>query len=330
MKTTIFILLLFFSLTSTCQNLLLNGDFEDYTSCPTSESGPFQNPYEITKCIGWTAPTYGTSDYLNICSTSPVVGIPSLSLGYQLPYTGNGYLGAFFVGFGGSGTDGYNGTMWWEYVQGQFVRPLEANKIYQIKFYISLADVDLAVNEFGAYISVNAISSLNTANLTVTPQLTFITPTYFKDTANWVAVEGLYMAQGGEKYLTIGNFNSDIDTDTLRIQSFGDPEPLMAYYFIDAAETIDATGEQPISNVFTPNGDGNNDVWKLPFTLADYEISIYNRWGNQIIKSNAYNFSWDGKTHKGKKCNDGVYYYLIKQKNNPNNTLKGFIQLFNH
>lgn len=272
-----------------------------------------------------------TSDYFNQCANGNNAGITTNTIGYQQPYSGNGYLGAFFTSYnGGSGTDGYNGTMWWEYVQGQFITPLETNKIYRIKFFISLAEVDLAIKEFGAYISNTPISSPNTANLTVIPQLTFIAPAYFSDTANWVAVEGLYLATGGEKYITIGNFNSNINTDTLRIQSLGDPEPLFSYYFIDAAETIDVTEEQPISNVFTPNGDGVNDTWYLPFNLSDYTINIYNRWGNSIGRGDAYNFTWNGKTNKNKKCPDGVYYYLISNKTNPTNTLKGFIQLYNH
>ena len=59
------------------QNLVYNGDFEEYSSCPLSESGPFQNPKEIEKCIGWKAPTYATSDYFNFCATNPTISIPN-------------------------------------------------------------------------------------------------------------------------------------------------------------------------------------------------------------------------------------------------------------
>ncbi len=73
-------------------NLVFNGDFEIYSSCPLSESSPFQNPYEITKCTGWNAPTYGTSDYFHRCATNPIVSVPSNLGGFQQPFNGDGYL----------------------------------------------------------------------------------------------------------------------------------------------------------------------------------------------------------------------------------------------
>lgn len=323
-----------FCLTSmilTSQNLLLNGDFEDYSSCPNTPSFPPQAPnYEITKCIGWTCPTYGTSDYFNVCSASPFVSIPNNLGGYQQAYSGDGYVGGFFTSYtGGSGTDGYSGIMWWEYIQGQFVAPLEKDKIYKISLFVNVAEYsDLVIKEFGAYLSSNKISSPNTANLNVTPQIKFINNSYFTDTVNWVQVEGTYLANGGEKYITIGNFNDNNITDTLRrYYSTFIVMPFVTYMYIDAAETIDITDTQPIPNVFTPNGDGINDLWKLPLGLNNYEVIIYNRWGNEIIKASALNFAWDGKTKHNEMCNDGNYFYVIKNIQNNTNSIKGFLQL---
>ena len=114
------------------QNLIYNGDFETYTSCPTSYTEPSQFPnYEINKCIGWITPTYGTSDYFNKCCTTPQACVPGNAAGYQNAYHGNGYLGAAFASFTqGEGSDGYSGNMWWEYIQGQFITPLQTNKKY--------------------------------------------------------------------------------------------------------------------------------------------------------------------------------------------------------
>lgn len=305
-------------------NLLLNGDFEDYSSCPTDVSNPSQPIKEIEKCIGWKAPTYGTSDYFNSCSSSPFVGIPNNLGGYQQAFSGDGYLGGYFTSY----TSGFDTTnFWWEYVQGQFIQPLEASKVYSIKFYVSLAEYsDLLIKEFGAYISPNAISNPTPANLQVTPQLIFNFPNYFTDTLNWVPVEGIFIANGGEKYITIGNFKSNITTDTLRRYTIS-PAPLVTYFYIDAAEVIDITKEQPVPNIFTPNGDGINDFWKLPLGLIDYEVTIYNRWGNEIIKGDANGFIWNGKTKDNIMCSDGTYFYIIKNKSNGSNTIKGFLQL---
>src|ERR1700740_2272350 len=100
-------------------NLIYNGDFEIYSSCPTGYSDPSQVPnYEINKCQGWTTPTYGTSDYFNICSSNPFVGVPTNGLGIQQPYNGNAYCGFLALSFNGQGSC-YSGDYWFEYIQGQ-------------------------------------------------------------------------------------------------------------------------------------------------------------------------------------------------------------------
>ncbi len=65
-----------------------------------------------------------------------------------------------------------------------------------------------------------------------------------------------------------------------------------------------------IPNVFTPNGDGINDLFEI-LNLEHYpmaQIVIYNRWGNKVFEhSDYYNNWWDGQNHP-----DGVYYYVIR------------------
>ena len=72
---------------------------------------------------------------------------------------------------------------------------------------------------------------------------------------------------------------------------------------------------EPLPNVFTPNGDGNNDHFKLKGTsdpCYDFmSVTIFNRWGQKVFESDDSNFKWDG-THKGKgDCKSGTYYVLI-------------------
>ena len=63
-------------------------------------------------------------------------------------------------------------------------------------------------------------------------------------------------------------------------------------------------------NVFTPNGDGDNDYFTINAQNASaLEIVILNRWGNVLFESNDVNFKWDGKTKSGQKADDGTYFY---------------------
>lgn len=64
-----------------------------------------------------------------------------------------------------------------------------------------------------------------------------------------------------------------------------------------------------IPNAFTPNGDNTNDVFiPVGYGLSEISLTIFNRWGTVIFKSNGDTIGWDG-TSKGKTCEQGVYIY---------------------
>lgn len=69
-----------------------------------------------------------------------------------------------------------------------------------------------------------------------------------------------------------------------------------------------------VPNIFSPNGDGTNDVFK-PFYLGEMdmvEIMVYNRWGNLVFETNdPTNPGWDGQKD-GKEAPSDVYIYLIR------------------
>lgn len=67
-----------------------------------------------------------------------------------------------------------------------------------------------------------------------------------------------------------------------------------------------------IPNAFTPNGDDRNNTWSPGFSFVrEIEISIFNRWGQQIFFTKSPEGSWDGK-FEGRECPEGVYAYLIR------------------
>lgn len=77
-----------------------------------------------------------------------------------------------------------------------------------------------------------------------------------------------------------------------------------------------------IPNVFTPNGDGNNDVFLIKHLhLGIATLKIYDRWGKIVFESNGYNNDWNGKN-----VNDGVFYYILDYPLN-SKTYTGFIQV---
>lgn len=70
-----------------------------------------------------------------------------------------------------------------------------------------------------------------------------------------------------------------------------------------------------LPNVFTPNGDGDNDLYtpRVPFLLVEeVEMKIYNRWGALVFETNDPNINWDGNTAGGQPLDEDVYYYVCK------------------
>jgi gliding motility-associated-like protein len=70
-----------------------------------------------------------------------------------------------------------------------------------------------------------------------------------------------------------------------------------------------------IPNSFSPNGDGLNDIFRVPpGTDLDLQIfSIFDRMGNEVFKTSDISKGWDGR-HKGQLASPGVYTYLLKGK----------------
>ncbi|MGB0391157.1 MAG: gliding motility-associated C-terminal domain-containing protein [Salibacteraceae bacterium] len=92
-------------------------------------------------------------------------------------------------------------------------------------------------------------------------------------------------------------------------------------YFVDVTSTpcikryksqIKGCEDIFIPNVFTPNGDGVNDFFKVEYYgEQSYNIEIYNRWGALVFQNNHSGFSWGGTSSTGKIHPNGVYYYII-------------------
>lgn len=91
---------------------------------------------------------------------------------------------------------------------------------------------------------------------------------------------------------------------------------------------IDTCHAYSLPNIFTPDDDGNNDLFhpcdqttgiefqKLcpPYrNIRDVDMKIYNRWGQLVFKTTDLNILWNGKiNNSGGDCPDGVYFYICE------------------
>lgn len=79
---------------------------------------------------------------------------------------------------------------------------------------------------------------------------------------------------------------------------------------------FDGLSLEKTPNVFSPNGDGANDTYKLVglyqrcFDVLNAQI--FNRWGRLVYETNLPNFEWDGKNFNGKELEQGTYYIVLQ------------------
>lgn len=223
------------------QNLVPNGSFEAYTQCPNNSS-------QIYLATPWTGPRVNSSDYNNACSS--LMNVPHYG-GVSQPYPlylnakdGVAYAGIYYY----RATDD-----WREYAQVELTDTLINGGCYYVEFY--------AANYQGPPYGANNVSAnlsatwYNTTTLTVNNSILNI-PAHITnygnpvllDTVKWHKISGIYQAYGIEKYLIIGNFASNANTDTVRIfRPVGFANS--AYMFIDAVSvySINPNGTLPWS-----------------------------------------------------------------------------------
>jgi len=85
-------------------------------------------------------------------------------------------------------------------------------------------------------------------------------------------------------------------------------DPIMAN---NVAQAVQQVNPLIIPNVFTPNGDGINDTFFIPGldTYTETEITIINRWGNDVYEKKNYKNDWTGNG-----LVEGTYFYILKAK----------------
>ncbi len=121
--------------------------------------------------------------------------------------------------------------------------------------------------------------------------------------------------------LTGQQLESPIDTTALAAEQLQQFETM-------AADTSDT--ELSIPNVFSPNGDGQNDYIDVETNgVTVYEFTVFTRSGSRIYHSLSPRIFWDGNSIGGQELSEGVYYYVIEEQGEEEPYEKaGFIHLF--
>lgn len=231
-------------------NLVFNGSFEEYRFCPKRVDAVGI----LINVDGWYQPTKGSADYFNTCGGREC-GVPKNKLGEQLPHDGEGYCGIY------CSKNDYR-----EYLQTRLRRKLRAGDSIRLTFFVSLSEQSTgAVATLGGlftkediYDTVRSIllhkeyetlsdDIFQVIATTYTPQVMNPPDVPLTDTRNWQCVTGIFVADGGEQYITLGNFN------TAERSGYVEPDSLVqllpgSYYYIDDVFVECLNCEPPIAD----------------------------------------------------------------------------------
>lgn len=212
------------SMVSQAQNLVPNGDFEEYSQCPDYVS-------QIDRAVGWQRPTDGTSDYFNACLASPFsMSVPGNQMGDQTAHSGNGYAGFYAIYANDTITVPSDNER--EYVTHALVTPLIPGVTYSVEFHVSLADVSkYAVGELGALLSTGVPNRSDELPIDRTPQIVS-DGTWLNAKEGWERISGCFVADSAYAYITIGNFNNGVNTAFMEVPT-DFPLTYFSYYYVD-------------------------------------------------------------------------------------------------
>lgn len=316
---------------------IINPSFEDYKDCPMSNSF-YPNGMWIDSCVGWTAPTAGTSDYFNSCNTNLLNSVPYNSAGrFQNAFNGSAYCG--FLPF--DITD--SSIRWSEYIQTKLKKPLDIGTNYHFSFQIVRAnDYNFSVSQIGANFAENDLKNYGTTEpLDVEPTI-INNNGFLHDTLQWKRISGNFKSNGKEQFLTIGWFGKNelndtewlIPPDTSAINGELIFVPKV-YYFIDSLKLYKMNEfelEIHLPNFITNNNDSINDIYfyNNPY-IKYFDYVILNRWGEIIYKNDGTSIFWDGQTVSNQDITNGTYFILghyVDIFENENH-FKQFIQVIN-
>ncbi len=220
----------------------------------------------------------GTCDYFNACSNDiwPSFGVPQNMYGYQMANDGDAY--AMLASY----TPVFENAR--EYLWQELPLVLHGGQGYRLSFRVSLKDsANFAINSIGGLLTKDDTRYWEKADFfEVETQVESDPLTLLDDKEGWMTVSGTFVAEGGEKYLTIGTFKRDDELWFERVDSF----PQIVYnwesssYYIDVVELYEDNSigieESPLvsSNVY-PNPTINGWV-KLEYSLkAGSDVRVY-------------------------------------------------------
>ena len=208
--------------TAFAQNIVQNGSFEDL-------SGKVKEPGSVFLAPPWVGATKAVPDLYSSKAKDERIKVPVNAYGDEKPKEGENYAGILVYSYGDKEPR--------HYLSQKLKYPMLAGEWYCVKFNISFADLSkYASDNIGLYISQDSVGSETDLVLSYTPQVINSTNRIFEKQWDWEDICRIYVAEGGEQYITIGNFAPQAEVKTIRVKrpsGYTQTQTRDGYYYID-------------------------------------------------------------------------------------------------
>lgn len=214
-------------------NLIANPSFERFSATPI---GWFKKGEHYTRVMKyWESPTAASPDIFG-----PRIRVPNYwaekGFGMQPPHSGQAMTGITTYGCEGKKTHCR------EYVSIHLNEPLVIGQVYEVKLFVSHLKGSYTSNNLGLLFSEERIKTETDEILERVPQFEVKEILNIADN-KWEKVTGTFTAEVEAEYLTIGNFNSDEESNFETAE--GDNIPY-AYYYIDDVSVVKVPPYLPV------------------------------------------------------------------------------------
>lgn len=217
-------------------NLVENPSFEEI-------EGRIKRSGAITAAVGWMSPTKASADLFS-GRVKEGFGTPLNNLGEEEAQDGENYAGirAF----------SYNDKEARNYISAKLRSPLKKEQKYCVTFYVNNAESSkYASNNIGINFSKKQYNISEAKSiLTTSGNLMHKDNPIMNGQFGWDQICGVYNAEGGEKFITIGNFMSNGETQNQRLKkskTFSGSSVVSAYYFVDNVSVVAIDDESECS-----------------------------------------------------------------------------------
>ena len=205
-------------------SLVLDGGFERRSFCPAD-----YNQRKLGTLEHWQQPTGGTPDHFAACSNQ--AGVPTNRFGVEAALEGESYGGLVL----------FSRAKWRyrEYLTTPLSRTLSPGEWICISFWYSAAEqAGVVADGLGVLLSEDKPTGERDYTLPYAPQLENPMGHFLEVTEGWVNLSDAVQAQGGERWLTLGNFDPKGTTRMALSANAPRDATDWAYVYVDGVEVV--------------------------------------------------------------------------------------------